>query len=295
MPQTDCLLPDSKPNSPPRRKRKSVSRSPSLSPTKTRRGRIAPSPPTSRRRGQPKPEVVAAVPLEPKPKPESDHALQFDKIRRDTPNDDSASSDDEPSEPDPRTKSTECPCPFYGGSFLATWDDLVAEIYERVLKYFPTAVQREQVDTPKSHKDHVQFIRDRFSDQVLFRNMAQRADAQERFCLKHRRRAAELEAGAKDWPGPHEFDPDALHMRVAALYPTLESIINSSIPPDAPENHFYRDMCDEYERLGGPGFRNRTNLQRRLQRARPGYYGQRGQRVLSSALFAAYVHDPENA
>ncbi|KNE58613.1 hypothetical protein AMAG_04177 [Allomyces macrogynus ATCC 38327] len=233
----DLILPspESKPNSPPPRKRKSVSRSPSPSPTKTRRGRNAPSPPLTRsrrgriapspppptttrrarrtapspppakarrgrgrtvpsppppprRRGQPKPEVVAAVPLEPQPEPDLDPALQLDKIRLDTPDDDSSSSDDESL--DPRINAAECPCPFCGGSFLATWDDLVAELYERVLKYFPTAVQREQDQTPKSRKDHVQFIRDRSTTKCCSATWAQRADAQERFCLKHRRRGS---------------------------------------------------------------------------------------------------------
>ncbi|KAJ3364652.1 hypothetical protein GGF32_001291 [Allomyces javanicus] len=332
--------PESKPNSPPRRKRKSVSRSPSPSPTKTRRGRTVPPPPLTRsrrgrtapspppaktrrgrvapppppartrrgrgctapsppppppppprRRGQPKPEVVAAVPLEPQPEPDPDPALQLDKIRLDTPDDHDALSDDEHG---PRVNATDCPCPFCGGSFLATWDDLVAELYERVLKYFPTAVRREQPESP-TREDRVEFIINRLYDKRLFQNVVQHADAQERFCLKHRRRAAELEAATKDWPNPHEIDPDALHTRVAALYATLDSIINALIPPEAPENHFYRDMCDEWERFGGPGFRSHTNRQRRLQRVRPGYYGQRGQRALSSALFAAYVHDPENA
>ncbi|KAJ3375650.1 hypothetical protein GGF31_002853 [Allomyces arbusculus] len=339
----DLILPspESKSNSPPRRKRKTVSRSPSPSPLKARRGRTAPSPPPtrsrrgrtvplpppvktlcaghtapspppakarrgrrrtalyspppppSRRCGQAKFEVVAAVPLEPQPKPDLDPVLQLDKIRLNTPDDDAhdAVSDDER---DTRGNATDCPCPFCGGSFLATWDDLVAELYERVLKLFPTAVRREQTENP-TRKDRVEFIINRLYDKRLFQNVAQYADVQERFCLKHRRRAAELEAATEDWPGPHEIDPDALHTRIAALYPTLDSIINSSIPPEAPENHFYRDMCDEWERLGGPGFRSHTNRQRRLQRVRPGYYGQRGQRVLSSALFAAYVHDPENA
>jgi hypothetical protein len=82
-------------------------------------------------------------------------------------------------------------------------------------------------------------------------------------------------------------DFTSLPERITTIIPILDDILSGK---EIPEMGIYKEVCEEFRTLGGSKFRNKKQLENRLKRSRPGYYGKLGTSIIARELFAGYLY-----
>ncbi|ORZ39617.1 hypothetical protein BCR44DRAFT_123906, partial [Catenaria anguillulae PL171] len=195
-----------------------------------------------------------------------------------------------------KAAATHFTCPFCGKTVSNAWDDVIDDVYQRILKYVPPLVKGAQKLKRQTRECKLEFIHKHQFDTSMSNNMDEHVRATKPICDKHKRRAVLLEAQEKGWPKPEAIDWERFAQRIRAdgFLDLLDGVVESY--HTSPYGGVYAHMVQVYNECGGGArYRNQAMLSKKLEMNRVGYYGQRGAFELFNALADAFLHDPVSA